>query len=38
MLIPRFRINSSGLLNDIERQLRHYATGRYAAAHHIAMS
>ena len=27
-----FRIVSSGLLTDIERQLEHYATGRYSAA------
>jgi deoxyribose-phosphate aldolase len=29
-----FRIGASGLLTDIERQLWHNATGRYAAAHH----
>ena len=34
----RFRIGASGLLTDIERQLHHHATGRYAAAHHIPMS
>lgn len=28
----RFRIGASGLLTDIERQLEHLATGRYAAA------
>src|SRR5471030_2423733 len=28
-----FRIGASGLLTDIERQLEHFATGRYAAAH-----
>ena len=28
-----FRIVSSGLLTDIERQLEHYATGRYSAAY-----
>ncbi len=28
-----FRIGASGLLTDIERQLEHYVTGRYAAAH-----
>ena len=27
----RFRFGASGLLNDIERQLEHYATGRYSA-------
>jgi deoxyribose-phosphate aldolase len=26
-----FRIGASGLLTDIERQLEHYATGRYSA-------
>jgi deoxyribose-phosphate aldolase len=26
-----FRFGASGLLNDIERQLEHYATGRYSA-------
>ncbi|MCY4009966.1 MAG: deoxyribose-phosphate aldolase [Anaerolineaceae bacterium] len=34
----RFRIGASGLLADIERQLHHHATGRYAAAHHIPLS
>ena len=33
-----FRIGASGLLTDIERQLYHYVTGRYAAAHDFAMS
>ena len=33
-----FRIGASGLLTDIERQLFHYVTGRYAAAHELAMS
>lgn len=33
-----FRIGASGLLLDIERQLFHYITGRYAAAHELAMS
>ncbi|CAA9582175.1 MAG: Deoxyribose-phosphate aldolase [uncultured Thermomicrobiales bacterium] len=32
-----FRIGASGLLSDIERQLEHHATGRYAAAHHQPM-
>jgi deoxyribose-phosphate aldolase len=29
----RFRIGASGLLTDIERQLSHFVTGRYSAAH-----
>jgi len=29
-----FRIGASSLLSDIERQLEHRATGRYAARHH----
>ncbi len=33
-----FRIGASGLLADIERQLSHYATGHYAAAHHNPMA
>lgn len=33
-----FRIGASGLLTDIERQLFHYVTGRYAAANEFAMS
>lgn len=32
-----FRIGASTLLSDIERQLEHYATGRYSAAHRHAM-
>jgi deoxyribose-phosphate aldolase len=32
-----FRIGASTLLTDIERQLSHAATGRYAAAHHMPM-
>jgi deoxyribose-phosphate aldolase len=28
-----FRFGASGLLSDIERQLEHYATGRYSAEH-----
>ena len=32
-----FRFGASSLLDDIERQLSHAATGRYAARHHIAM-
>jgi deoxyribose-phosphate aldolase len=33
-----FRIGASGLLTDIERQLDHYATGRYSAAHRHPMA
>jgi deoxyribose-phosphate aldolase len=33
-----FRIGASSLLGDIERQLEHFVTGRYAAAHHFAMA
>ncbi len=33
-----FRFGASSLLGDIERQLSHYATGNYAARHHIPMS
>jgi deoxyribose-phosphate aldolase len=32
-----FRIGASGLLSDIERQLAHTISGRYAAAHHFPM-
>ncbi len=32
-----FRIGASALLTDIERQLEHWATGRYSAAHRLAM-
>jgi deoxyribose-phosphate aldolase len=32
-----FRIGASGLLTDIERQLEHHVTGRYAAAHRQPM-
>ncbi|MEO7361378.1 MAG: deoxyribose-phosphate aldolase [Gemmatimonadaceae bacterium] len=32
-----FRFGASGLLTDIERQLEHYVTGRYAAAHRQPM-
>lgn len=32
-----FRFGASSLLGDIERQLSHYATGRYAASHHQPM-
>ena len=33
-----FRIGASGLLGDIERQLDHYVTGRYAAAYRNPMA
>lgn len=37
-LSPRlFRIGASSLLGDIERQISHSVTGRYAAAHRLAM-
>ncbi|ARA93428.1 MAG: deoxyribose-phosphate aldolase [Bacteroidetes bacterium] len=32
-----FRLGASSLLADIERQLSHHATGRYAARHHLPM-
>jgi deoxyribose-phosphate aldolase len=32
-----FRLGASSLLTDIERQLSHYLTGHYAAAHHFPM-
>jgi deoxyribose-phosphate aldolase len=32
-----FRIGASGLLSDIERQLEHFVTGHYSAAHHHPM-
>ncbi|XP_076370590.1 deoxyribose-phosphate aldolase-like [Tachypleus tridentatus] len=32
-----FRIGASSVLGDIERQLYHYVTGRYAAAHELAL-
>ena len=32
-----FRFGASSLLDDIERQLSHSITGRYAAAHHVPM-
>ncbi len=32
-----FRIGASSLLTDIERQIEHFATGRYAAVSHHAM-
>lgn len=33
-----FRFGASSLLGDIERQLEHFATGRYSAAHRHAVS
>ncbi|PSQ77904.1 MAG: deoxyribose-phosphate aldolase [Bacteroidetes bacterium QH_8_67_23] len=33
----RFRFGASSLLADIERQLSHHVTGRYAARHHLPM-
>jgi len=33
-----FRFGASSLLSDIERQLEHHVTGRYAAYHHQPMS
>lgn len=33
-----FRIGASSMLGDIERQLEHYVTGRYASAAHHAMA
>lgn len=32
-----FRIGASSLITDLERQLYHYITGRYAAQHHMPM-
>ncbi|MDX1378754.1 MAG: deoxyribose-phosphate aldolase [Anaerolineales bacterium] len=32
-----FRFGASSLLTDLERQLYHYITGRYAAKHHMPM-
>ena len=32
-----FRFGASSLLGDIERQLSHFVTGRYAAQHHMPM-
>ena len=32
-----FRIGASALLTDIERQLEHFLTGRYAASHRMPM-
>lgn len=33
-----FRIGASSLLGDLERQISHYVTGRYAAAHRLTMA
>ena len=33
-----FRIGASSLLADIERQIEHWATGRYSSASHHAMA
>ncbi len=33
-----FRFGASGLLTDIERQLSHHVTGRYAASHHMPLA
>jgi deoxyribose-phosphate aldolase len=33
-----FRIGASGLLTDIERQIEHFATGRYSASYRHAMA
>ena len=33
-----FRFGASGLLTDIERQLSHHITGRYAARHHMPIA
>lgn len=33
-----FRFGASGLLTDIERQLAHHITGRYAAEHHMPLA
>ena len=32
-----FRFGASSLLADVERQLSHHVTGRYAARHHQPM-
>ena len=33
-----FRLGASSMLGDIERQLEHHVTGRYAASHRHAMA
>lgn len=33
-----FRIGASSLLGDIERQISHHVTGRYSAAHRLAIA
>src|SRR6476661_6995822 len=37
MRADRFRLGASALLTDIERQLEHFVTGRYSAAHRHPM-
>lgn len=37
MMPDLFRFGASSLLTDLERQLYHYITGRYAAQHHMPM-
>ncbi|MFN8419871.1 MAG: deoxyribose-phosphate aldolase [Anaerolineae bacterium] len=37
MMPNLFRLGASALLTDIERQLSHYVTGHYSAAHHHPM-
>lgn len=37
MMPELFRLGASSLLIDIERQLDHFVSGRYAAEHHFAM-
>ncbi|MFZ5882563.1 MAG: deoxyribose-phosphate aldolase [Chloroflexota bacterium] len=37
MMPHLFRFGASSLLTDLERQLYHYLTGRYAAKHHMPM-
>lgn len=34
----RFRLGASSMLGDIERQLEHFATGRYSASHRHALA
>ena len=38
MMPDLFRLGASSLLGDIERQLFHFVTGRYAAAHELPMA
>ena len=37
LMLDLFRFGASSLLTDLERQLYHYATGHYAARHHMPM-